>query len=139
MLTTLSCIAVAIYFEARGESVLGKRAVAEVILNRSSDPRWPNEPCQVVKQKNQFSFYSDGLSDNPKDAVAYALSEFAARDAIKGNSLNTGALYYHATYVHPVWRHNLERLGRIENHVFYGDKTFAPKRSMRPKLRPVNG
>jgi spore germination cell wall hydrolase CwlJ-like protein len=56
MLTTLSCIAVAVYFEARGESMLGQRAVAEVILNRVADPRWPETACEVIKQKNQFSF-----------------------------------------------------------------------------------
>tara|TARA_R110000764_G_scaffold95718_1_gene179590 strand:- start:89 stop:508 length:420 start_codon:yes stop_codon:yes gene_type:complete len=139
MLTTLSCIAVAVYFEARGESMLGQRAVAEVILNRVADPRWPETACEVIKQKNQFSFYSDGLSDKPKDAVVYVLAEFVARDAIKGNTLRTGALYYHATYVQPAWRHKLERLGRIEGHIFYGDKTLAPKTNLRPKGRPTNG
>ena len=75
MLTSLMCVAVAIYFEARGEPVEGQIAVAQVIRNRIEDPRYPDNACDVVKQgyywngnpiRNmcQFSFYCDGKSDN---------------------------------------------------------------------------
>ena len=56
MFTTLTCIATAVYFEARSESIDGQLLVAETIINRALDPRWPSEPCDVVKQRNQFSF-----------------------------------------------------------------------------------
>jgi N-acetylmuramoyl-L-alanine amidase len=135
MLTTLSCIAMAVYFEARGESALGQRAVAEVIMNRVNDPRWPSSACAVVKQPRQFSFYKAGKKYKT-DPSLYARSEAVARDAIAGDTLNTQALYYHSTKVLPVWRHDLEVLGTIGSHVFYTDKSLAPVTSLRPKLRP---
>lgn len=135
MLTTLSCIAMAVYFEARGESTLGQRAVSEVILNRVSDPRWPSSACGVVKQPRQFSFYKEG-SKYKTDASLYARAEAIARGAMDGDTLNTGALYYHTTASQPVWRHDLEVLGTIGRHVFYIDKTLAPATSLRPKARP---
>ena len=135
MLTTLSCIAMAVYFEARGESTVGQRAVAEVIMNRVSDPRWPSSACEVVKQSRQFSFYKSGKKYKT-DPSLYVQAEAVARGAMGGDTLNTGALYYHSTKVRPVWRHKLEVLGTIGSHVFYTDKSLAPVTSLRPKLRP---
>ena len=135
MLTTLSCIAMAVYFEARGESTMGQRAVAEVIMNRVADPRWPSSACEVVKQSRQFSFYKAGKKYKT-DPSLYARAEAVARGAMGGDTLNTGALYYHSTKVHPVWRHKLEALGTIGSHVFYADKSLAPVTSIRPRLRP---
>ena len=135
MLTTLSCIAMAVYFEARGESTVGQRAVAEVIMNRVSDPRWPSSACEVVKQSRQFSFYKAGKKYKT-DPSLYVQAEAVARGAMGGDTLNTGALYYHSTKVRPVWRHKLEVLGTIGSHVFYTDKSLAPVTSIRPKLRP---
>ena len=135
MLTTLSCIAMAVYFEARGESTVGQRAVAEVIMNRVSDPRWPSSACEVVKQSRQFSFYKAGKKYKT-DPSLYVQAEAVARGAMGGDTFNTGALYYHSTKVRPVWRHKLEVLGTIGSHVFYTDKSLAPVTSIRPKLRP---
>jgi N-acetylmuramoyl-L-alanine amidase len=82
MLTSLMCVAVAVYFEARGEPTAGQIAVAHVIQNRIEDPRYPDNACDVVKQgyywngmpirnKCQFSFYCDGKSDDPKNKQAW--------------------------------------------------------------------
>lgn len=71
MLETITCLAIAIYFEARGEPDVGQVAVGNVILNRTRDPRFPNDVCSVItqgpthkwnqqypiKHKCQFSFY----------------------------------------------------------------------------------
>ena len=122
MVTALTCIAVAVYFEARSESIDGQLLVAETILNRAADPRWPSEPCDVVKQRHQFSFYSDGLPDTPRDMDAYATATEVATEALNGNHLYSGSLYYHATYVAPVWRHKLQPIGRAGTHIFYTDK-----------------
>ena len=135
MLTTLSCIAMAVYFEARGESIIGHIDVSEVIINRVSDPRWPSSACEVVKQPRQFSFYKAGKKYKT-DPSLYIQAEAVARGAMGGDTLNTGALYYHSTKVHLVWRHELEALGTIGSHVFYDDKSLAPVTSLRPKLRP---
>ena len=50
MLETITCLAIAIYFEARGEPVDGQIAVGNVILNRAKDPRFPNDVCSVITQ-----------------------------------------------------------------------------------------
>jgi spore germination cell wall hydrolase CwlJ-like protein len=122
MISTLTCIATAVYFEARSESIDGQLLVAETIINRALDPRWPSEPCDVVKQRNQFSFYSDGLSDKPTDADAYATATAVATEALNGNHAYTGSLYYHASYVAPIWRHSLEPIAKVGTHIFYIDK-----------------
>ena len=78
----LMCVAMAVYFEARGEPTAGQIAVAHVIQNRIEDPRYPDNACDVVKQgyywngipirnKCQFSFYCDGKSDDPKNKQAW--------------------------------------------------------------------
>ena len=122
MISTLTCLAVAVYFEARSEPIHGQMMVAETILNRVEDPRWPDTVCEVVKQPYQFSFYSDGLSDTPTDMEAYATATEVAREALSGAHLNTDALWYHTTSVKPVWRHNIQPIGVIGEHIFYVDK-----------------
>ncbi len=52
----VTCIAMAIYFESRGESLQGQRAVASVVMNRVRDPRFPKTPCEVIYQRGQFTF-----------------------------------------------------------------------------------
>ncbi|MGB0426409.1 MAG: cell wall hydrolase, partial [Paracoccaceae bacterium] len=45
-----ACLTEALYFEARGETVKGQFAVAEVILNRVSSPSFPDTICGVINQ-----------------------------------------------------------------------------------------
>lgn len=138
MISTLTCMAVAIYFEARGEPIDGQMLVAETILNRTADPRWPDEPCDVVKQPHQFSFYSDERSNRPRDLEAYTTAFLVAQHAIAGDHLHTGALYYHTTAVQPVWRHDLQVLGQFGSHFFYANTADCrlPTCSPRPMPRP---
>ena len=65
----LTCLAVAIFFEARGEPYQGKEAVANVILNRVEDKRYPNSVCGVVNEHKAFSYTQDGLHDDPTSAT----------------------------------------------------------------------
>ena len=67
----LACLIQNGYHEARGESLLGIVAVTEVVLNRVDDNRWPDTVCEVVWQKNQFSWTTDGISDDMDDIIAY--------------------------------------------------------------------
>jgi spore germination cell wall hydrolase CwlJ-like protein len=138
MITTLTCMAVAIYFEARGEEIDGQMMVAEVIINRALDDRWPDEPCEVIAQPRQFSFYQDGRPNTPRDLEAYTTAVLVAQAAWEGKHLETGALWYHHTAVRPVWRHNLEPLGIVGAHVFYVDRELAPSESPRPVMRPTD-
>jgi len=123
-----SCLAVAIYFEARSESEMGQKAIAKVILNRTKNPNFPNTICGVVYQNAdrrsgcQFSFACDGIPDEPKSGPAWARAKEIARLAMEGDmgiAEIKGATHYHADYVNPGWSNMLKRLGKIGRHIFY--------------------
>lgn len=124
----LRCLALNIYFEARGEPDLGKRAVGHVVINRASDPRFPARLCDVVQQggmrvrhRCQFSWWCDGRSDRPEDQTAWTESQALARRILWGRSLDptSGALWYHARRARPSWRNALVRGPSIGRHIFY--------------------
>tara|TARA_R110000823_G_scaffold109853_1_gene229567 strand:- start:4 stop:417 length:414 start_codon:yes stop_codon:yes gene_type:complete len=117
------CIALAVYYEARGESPEGQRQVVHVIENRVNHSAWPDDACAVVKQKGAFSFYWDGKDENPKDARAWAKAQLSVREAWENPWENAGATHYHADYVSPPWSrsNNMTRLGKIGTHIFYSE------------------
>lgn len=119
----LDCLTRNIYFEARGQSLEGQYAVAEVVLNRTENPDFPQSICDVVKQKNekgcQFSWYCDGKSDKMIDKTAIRIAKRVAASSITNKpNLTDGALYYHANYVSPNWK-NVKKTVEIEDHIFY--------------------
>lgn len=119
------CLVHNIYFEARGESSLGQRAVAWVTLNRVFDAQFPNTICEVVWEDRQFSWTHDGKSDTPRDLEALARAEEMALAvlAVYGVQFDPteGATYFHNTSARPVWRHSFDRVVRIDDHIFYAD------------------
>jgi hypothetical protein len=122
----LRCLALNVYFEARGESHTGQHAVAWVTFNRVDSPLHPNTVCDVVWQKNQFSWTHDGKSDKTKDRLSWKIALYIAldvyKDHIRGYSFNDptkGATMFHASYVNPKWQKDFEKTAQIDNHVFY--------------------
>jgi hypothetical protein len=118
----MNCLATAVYFEARGESVEGQLAVARVVINRAASGRYPPDWCSVVKQPAQFSFVRHGqfpYADTSSDAwrKAEAVAELAASNVVP--SVSTDVLWYHADYVAPSWRRNLQEVQQIGAHIFY--------------------
>ena len=116
----LECLAGAIYFEAKSESLEGQLAVGRVVINRAKSGRFPSSYCGVVYQRSQFSFIRGGVmpridraSRNWQHAVAIA----RIADANAYPSPAEGALFFHAARVSPNWR--LTRVARVDNHVFY--------------------
>jgi spore germination cell wall hydrolase CwlJ-like protein len=114
------CLAGAVYFESKGESLAGQLAVARVVLARTKSGRFPSSICGVVYQPSQFSFVRgrampriDTGSQHWRNAVA--ISKIALDGSWK--SPVEGALFFHARYVSPGWK--LKRIGTIDNHVFY--------------------
>jgi spore germination cell wall hydrolase CwlJ-like protein len=114
------CLAGAVYFESKGESLAGQLAVARVVMARAKSGRFPGSLCGVVYQKSQFSFVRgasmpniDKASQNWRNAVA--VTKIALDNAWK--SPVEGALFFHARRVSPGWR--LTRLGTVDNHIFY--------------------
>lgn len=124
----IECLALNIYFEARGESKDGRLAVGHVVMNRVADPRFPSSVCEVVRQggeaalhRCQFSWWCDGRSDRPTDIAAWDASKALARKIYWGLSEDPtgGALWYHADYVNPYWRKVFAVGPTIGRHIFY--------------------
>ena len=126
----LRCLALNIYFEARGETTAGQLAVALVTLNRMKNRHYPNTICGVVWQKRQFSWTHDGKSDNPTDKRAWKLVNKIARftyqrfDKLsertrKALDLTKGALHYYAPQLaDPYWAKIHTVTTSIGGHVF---------------------
>jgi spore germination cell wall hydrolase CwlJ-like protein len=114
------CLATAIYYEARSESLAGQLAVAHVVLQRSKSGRFPSSLCGVVTQPGQFSFVRGGrLPAIPSNAGQWRTARAIAQIARDGSWANPvqGALFFHAARVSPGWAK--ERVTRIGGHVFY--------------------
>jgi spore germination cell wall hydrolase CwlJ-like protein len=124
----LRCMATAIYFEARDEPIKGQIAVGQVVMNRIRSPFYPKTICGVVYQGErnrhgcQFSFTCTGKRNVIKEKEEWATSVKLAKQVITGEVWidEVGyATHYHATYVHPPWRRELDRLTQIGHHIFY--------------------
>ena len=119
-----NCMAVAVYHEARGETLEGQLAVARVIMNRAVSGKYPTTWCGVVKQPWQFSFVNPRTGYMPGvDQASYAwrkaqgITRLAMANAVP--SLSTDVLWYHADYVAPSWGRRLTRVDKIGAHIFY--------------------
>ena len=116
------CLAKAVYFEARGESLEGQLAVAQVVLNRAASGYYPPTVCGVVTQPAQFSFVRHGRIPQPDETSdawrrAKAVAQIAQQDLWESKARD--AMYFHATYVNPSWSHEKTELAQINTHIFY--------------------
>ncbi|KUF12013.1 cell wall hydrolase [Pseudoponticoccus marisrubri] len=121
------CLAEALYFEARGESLKGQMAVAEVIMNRVDSPRYPNSVCGVINQGTgrkyacQFTYTCDGHPEHIAEPGAWERVGQVARKMLSGapRTLTKGATHYHTTAVNPKWARVFPRTAAIGVHRFY--------------------
>lgn len=121
------CLTQALYFEARGESVKGQFAVAEVILNRASSTKFPNSVCGVINQgtgkkfRCQFTYTCDGLAEVVNEKKAWVRLGKIARLMLDGapRRLTDGATHYHTKAVNPRWARAFPRTASIGVHHFY--------------------
>lgn len=122
----LLCLAKNIYFEAGGESIKGKEAVAHVTLNRVYSGQFPTTICSVVKQRSrgscQFSWVCQPVmpslpwgSKNWKDSI------LVAEQVLDGDTVDPtfGATFFHAKHVRPSWSRTHRKTAIIGNHIFY--------------------
>lgn len=122
-----ACLAEALYFEARGESIRGQFAVAEVILNRVDSPSFPNSICGVIHQGTgrkyacQFTYTCDGYPEVIREKSAFTTVSKVAAIMAKGGArpLTDGATYYHTRAVSPSWSRKFARTASIGVHHFY--------------------
>jgi spore germination cell wall hydrolase CwlJ-like protein len=122
------CLANAIYFEARGESLRGQAAVAQVVLNRVRSPAYPNTICGVVyqnqnlKNRCQFSFACDGKKDRIVSPSSYKVAGDIAMAVTAGKIFLpevASSTHYYAQYVKPRWARSMEKMKKIGLHIFY--------------------
>lgn len=122
------CLTDAIYFEARGETLEGQAAVAQVVLNRVRNPAYPDTICKVVYQNKgwynrcQFSFACDRIPDIVWSRSTWATGKEIALAVTAGRIWLPevgSATHYHATYVKPFWGPTMKRVAKIGKHIFY--------------------
>ncbi|WOK38143.1 cell wall hydrolase [Sphingomonas sp. C3-2] len=122
----LQCMTQAVYYEAGFEPAEGKRAVAQVVLNRMRHPAFAKSVCGVVYEGAtqpvcQFSFTCDGSLTRAPAPRAWAEARKVATAALNGAvEASVGlATHYHADYVSPYWAPRLTKLVQHGAHIFY--------------------
>ena len=127
MTSELKCLAEAIYFEARGESLIGQYAVGEVIINRMISPSFPNSICGVVSEGSsrlnacQFSYNCDGKLEIVTEKGSYGRISKLSQILLEPSArvLTDGATFYHAKAVNPSWAKKFKKTNEIGQHIFY--------------------
>ena len=128
------CLANAVYFEARGESVRGQIAVAQVVMNRVFSPFYPNDVCGVVYQNAhrhlacQFTFACDGLPDIVTEPDAWERAKRISRDMLDGKLWMpevSKSTHYHAYWVHPDWVNEMKKVYKLGVHTFYRPRAWG--------------
>ena len=143
----VNCLAKNIYFEAGVESRAGKLAVANVTINRAIHANYPNTICEVVQEgihyynaskdehfpvrdRCQFSWYCDGLGDNPREGRTWKSAQELAKKVLVNHydkaliDITDGATHYHANWMekYPSWSKTKKVMASIDRHIFYGRK-----------------
>jgi hypothetical protein len=128
------CLAQAIYFEARNQSLRGQMAVAQVVLNRVFSPYYPNDVCSVVYQNAhrrlscQFTFACDGHPEAIRERGAWSRAQRIARQSLHAEIWlpEVGkATHYHAAYVRPYWVREMNVMVRFGLHTFYRPRQWG--------------
>ena len=120
------CLALALYWEARGEDRRGMIAVGWTVLNRIRSPHFPGTPCAVIYQGGeqrpcQFSWWCDGKSDRPRNMHSWTKARVVAAHLLVDPPPDPthGALFYHSTSIRIPWKRKRARTAMIGNHIFY--------------------
>jgi spore germination cell wall hydrolase CwlJ-like protein len=126
----IRCLAENVYFEARGEPLQGQLAVAEVTMNRTRSKYFPHTVCEVVHEARwdpirkrlvaHFSWTEMRIRSEP-DGEAWEQARKVANAAYDASyaPVVPGALFYHATRIHPNWAESQRTVATIGKHVFY--------------------
>ena len=124
-----SCLAEAMYYEARGEGLQGQEAIAEVVLQRTHNINYPKTVCGVVHQGAglrtgcQFTYVCDGSLSRPKELGVWrrvrSLASQIMTGAVRLGDLTGHATNFHTVDVQPAWTDSLIQTTQIGNHIFY--------------------
>lgn len=123
------CLAKNIFYEARGESIVGQIAVAQVTINRLIDGRWGRNICSVVYANGQFSWTENKQARStipgrlPLKGDQWDIALNIADLVLKGLRMPMldQALWYHNIFVTPQWGTVAgdNMVGRVGQHIFY--------------------
>ncbi|MCY8008248.1 cell wall hydrolase [Bacillus haynesii] len=104
-----------VHAEAKGESFEGKVAVANVVLNRVEDGRFPDSVKSVIYQRNAFEPVLNGSIEKKADRESVE----AVEEAVDQNKKETDALFfYNPDIASDDWIKTRKVVKRIGNHVF---------------------
>lgn len=118
-ISDITCLAKNIYYEARGEPILGQIAVAKVTVNRLNNGSFGNTICEVVFAKDQFSWTKDSKRKIVDQKAWKAATDIATAILTNTIHLDLDALYFHANHVKPRWSRYKEKAATIGKHIFY--------------------
>ena len=128
------CLANAIYFESRDEPVRAQIAVAQVVLNRTFSPYYPNDVCGVVYQNDhrrlacQFTFACDGKSKAITEPDAWERAQKIARDTLDGKLWMpevAKSTHYHDDWAHPNWVREMKKMDKLGGLIFYRPRNWG--------------
>jgi len=115
---TVTCLALAIFGEARGESIAGQIAVASVVLERGRDA------CAVIEAPGQFEgIYRWPYPRQPEriDPRAWGVALGVAHSVLAGaRSPCPGANSFHEVSIKPYWATGEACV--VGRHAFYKDR-----------------
>jgi len=121
----LQCMSESIYYEAATQSLVGKIAVGQVVLNRMNKPNYPNTVCGVINQRLGDTCMFSWKCAEPaaiKNSKAWTQSQQVAYDLLSRDrkdmvDITEGATHFHGTGVNPGWK--LRKVAKIDDHLFY--------------------
>ena len=113
--SNLNLLSRLVYAEARGESYKGQVAVAAVVLNRVSNPNFPNTIAGVIYQSGAFDVVKDGQINLTPNSTA----KKAAQDALNGWDPTSGCIYYfNPDTATSKWIWSRPQIIQIGKHIF---------------------
>ena len=128
VMTAALCLSLTIYYEARSENIFGQLAVAQVVMNRVESSRYPNDTCEVVTQRKQFSYLNgtkvEHLVQDVSEYQAWRVAQSVANSFLKGHRISLDATHYHTVQIDPSWANHpsMKYLKTIGNHRFYKEQ-----------------
>lgn len=118
----LFALALCIYREGRGEGLVGKLLIGQVVENRVQSERWPETYIAVITQPLQFSAFNRSdpnvLVWPREDEPVWADCVAAAQFVLSAPTPLTGANHYHSVDVSPDWAVDGTVVAREGQHVF---------------------
>lgn len=121
-MTSLICVALAVYFEARSEPIVAQELVAHAVIMRTLDERYPAHACEVVFEERQFAWARDSVSPPVRNATAWSTAKSVAERALNDDTTYL-ITHFHDTSETPFWAASFDQVTQVGSIVFYFNDT----------------